>query len=80
MIILRRFNIAILIIGLTMSFGGYIVFEYAMSMVSFRNSKLKNIIIDFGLAIGVSLMVLSTVFIAYGVFHLIEFLYQSWML
>ena len=73
-------NIVFLMIGLIMLFGGYIVFEYVMSMVSFRNSERKNIIIDFGLTIGFSLMVFSTVFIAYGGLYLIEFLYQSWML
>ena len=50
-------NIVFLMIGLIMLFGGYIVFEYVMSMVSFRNSERKNIIIDFGLAIGFSLIV-----------------------
>lgn len=73
-------NIIILMIGFIMSFGGYIIFEYVMSMVSFRNSKLKNTIIDLGLAIGFSLMVFSTVFIAYGTLYFIEFLYRLWIL
>lgn len=73
-------NIIILMIGFIMSFGGYIIFECAMSTVSFRNSKLKNTIIDLGLAIGFSLMVFSTVFIAYGGLYFIEFLYQLWIL